>query len=446
MIPETFINDLKQRVDIVDVIGKRISLNQAGDEYKGLCPFHKEKTPSFFVNQAKQFYHCFGCGESGNAITFLMKHGGVEFRDAVGELASSIGLDVPDESSVKGSFKSTSSETDAYDLMQRVCDAYQNKLFGDRDHPSATTYLKDRGISRETALAFGLGYAPKSWDFVLKKFGISATQRRLLEDIGLIIRKLDNEGYFHDRFRDRLMFPICDKRDHIVGFGGRSISAQNPKYMNSPNTSLFNKGSELFGLHQSKPEIIRSGQVLVVEGYTDVLALHQNGITNAVASCGTAVTTDQAKRLFDLADEIILNFDGDEAGINAASKVASRVLPEMQDGKMVSLLILPDGHDPDSMVHSNPDWYKQALSNPKPGHTCPRQPVLEYLLNIVEENVDMGRLDGRARFYSRTIDIVRNLPENGVLRQLVNDECNRRAGMHPRFVEESRQSSETDLP
>ncbi len=418
MIPEEFINDLNQRINIAEVIGRYVELKQSGKEFKGLCPFHNEKTPSFTVNPEKQFYHCFGCNEGGNAIQFLMKHDGKSFRDAVDELASSVGLELPDKTNGNRQRRSADNGKSAYDLIERVSTFYQERLLGSQADPEASAYLKKRGIDRETAEHFRLGYAPNSWDAVLKKFGKTATQRRQLEDIGLIVRKEKDDGHFYDRFRNRLMFPIMDQRANVLGFGGRAIGDQQPKYMNSPTTELFRKSHELFGIVQADESIINTGQALVVEGFTDVLSLHARGITNAVASCGTAVTGEHVRRLFAMADEVIFSFDGDDAGRTAARKTSMTALTEMSDGKMASLMYLPEGHDPDSIIRSEPEWYEQ-LGLPT------RSPVLETLLGGIGSVCDMDRLDGRARFRRLADEIIELLPESGLLRHIVSDYCDR---------------------
>lgn len=431
MIPQDFINDLNQRIDIVDVVGKHVDLKKAGNEYKGLCPFHNEKTPSFTVNPAKQFYHCFGCHEGGNAINFLMKKEGKSFYDVVDDLATSVGLKVPGKKAGNHRRRSAGPGTNEYDLIARVCDSYQEHLLGKQPYAAAAAYLKERGISRKTAETFGLGYAPDTWDYLLRMFGQSATERRRLEDAGLIARKDDDSGYFYDRFRGRLMFPIIDSRNRVVGFGGRAIGDQIPKYLNSPTTAMFKKSQELFGLFQAMPGIDSTGQVLIVEGYTDVLSLHQNGVTNAVASCGTAVTAEHAERLFKLADEVIFSFDGDDAGRRAAVKASQALLPVMADGKMASIVFVPDGHDPDSIIRSDPKWYEQHGLHA-------RIPVLEFLLNGIESECDMNRLDGRARYNVRAAEVIAQLPRNGLLRHIVSDYCVSKTGADPLVTEELR--------
>lgn len=408
MIPQQFIDDLNQRINIVDVIGKHVQLKQAGNEFKGLCPFHTEKTPSFTVNTKKQFFHCFGCGESGNAIKFLTKHEGKTLREAVDELASSASLEVPGKSNGSRQRKSAVPDATFYELIERVCDSYQEHLLGKQPYAAAASYLEERGINRQTAETFRLGYAPDTWDYLLRRFGQSATERRQLEDAGLIIRKDNDDGHFYDRFRGRLMFPIIDSRNRVVAFGGRTTSDQKPKYTNSPTTALFKKSRELFGVVQAQAEIVRTRKVLVVEGYTDVLALHQHGVTNVVASCGTAVTTEQIRRLFELSDEIIFSFDGDAAGYLAAEKTSKAVLPELVDGKMASLMLLPDDADPDLMIRSNPEWFKNEY--------CDRIEVLEFLVNRIKSSCGMPRLDGRARFVKLTDEVIGLLPETSILR------------------------------
>ena len=425
MIPQEFIDDLLQRVDIAEVIGKYVPLKKAGQEYKGLCPFHGEKTPSFTVNAAKQFYHCFGCGAGGNTIKFLMEHDGKSFREAVADLAASVGLKVPGNTDNRR--KTAGTDANLYELFEFVCDDFQGNLLGNTPHTAAAAYLKERGISRRTAEAYRVGYAPPSWEHVLKKFGTTATQRRQLEVAGLIVRKDDEEdsGFFYDRFRDRLMFPIYNHRNRIVGFGGRAVGKdQVPKYLNSPTTDLFRKGKEIFGLPQAMPGIRATGQVLVVEGFMDAVSLHQHGVSNAVASCGTAMTTEQAARLFNVANEVVIHFDGDDAGRTAAVKAAQALLPEMADGKLASVIFLPSGHDPDTMVRSDPKWYEKVGMKT-------RKPVLEFLLDRIESDCDLSRLDGCAHYSLRAAGVIAQLPKSGLLRHIVSDYCVRRTGGDP---------------
>lgn len=434
MIPQDFIADLNQRIDIVDVVGKHVDLKKAGNEYKGLCPFHNEKTPSFTVNPAKQFYHCFGCHEGGNAIKFLMKQEGKSFRAAVDDLASSVGLKVPGNQT--DNRRQTAGTEANHELLELVCNVFQGNLLGKTPHTAAAAYLKERGISRRTAEAYRIGYAPHRWDYVLKKFGTTARARRQLEDIGLIVRKDDDqEGHFYDHFRDRLMFPIIDSRNRVVGFGGRAIGKdQVPKYLNSPTTDLYRKGKEIFGLGPALPGIRATGSVLVVEGFMDAVSLHHHGVPNAVASCGTAMTTEQATRLFNVADEIVIHFDGDDAGRRAAIKASQALLPVMADGKMASIIFLPDGHDPDSLVRSDPKWYEQVAQRT-------RRPVLEYLLDRIESDCDLSRLDGCALYSLRAAGVIAQLPKSGILRHIVSDYCVRKSGCDP-LAEELSPSSE----
>ena len=424
MILKRFIDDLVQRTDIVDVIGKSVQLKKAGNEFKGLCPFHHEKTPSFSVNPSKQFYHCFGCGESGDVIRFLEKHAGKSFRDAVAELASAAGVDVPDGNGGNNDRRKAETAADNHALVSHISDWYREQLLGDTPHIEARRYLKDRCIDRETAETFGLGFAPAGWDNVLKKFGSTASLRRQLEDVGFIVRKDKEEGHFYDRFRNRVMFPITDSRDRIVGFGARAIDDQQPKYLNTPTTAIFRKKCELFGVTQAKPEINRTGTVLVVEGYTDVLALHQTGVTNAVATCGTAMTAENARRLFRLAEEVVFCFDGDAAGRQAAMKALWVMLPEMTDGKFASLIFLPDGEDPDSLVRKDPDWFHNRLK-------ADLQSGLDYLLGKLRDGSGRDRLDGTARYFLRIAEVVGLLPADGALRKIVANFCLKETGACP---------------
>ena len=361
-IPSDFIQELLARVDIVDVINTSVPLAKSGREYKACCPFHNEKTPSFFVNPAKQFYHCFGCGESGTAISFLMKYRNLQFRETIEELASIAGMEIP----VDRSRRPSSGDFERLlELMTQVQSAYKHELHRGEHSSSPRDYLKSREITREAALKFGIGYAPDRWDFLLKKFGRTAQDCKLLEKAGLVTSK--EKGKFYDRFRDRLMFPITDRRGRVIGFGGRIIGSGEPKYLNSPETLLFKKSNELFGLHEALTAIKQAGKVLVVEGYTDVVALFQSGVENVVATLGTATTPFHVRALFQTAPEIVFCFDGDAAGRTAAWRAMESVLPVMYGGKLVSFVFLPQGHDPDSMIREEgKEKFLERISSGEP--------------------------------------------------------------------------------
>ncbi len=415
-IPNEFIQELLSRVDIVNVVNGRVPLTQAGKDYKACCPFHNEKTPSFYVSPAKQFYHCFGCGESGTAIQFMMKYGNYRFLDAVEELAASAGIKVPREYSYSPEH---GEYTQLLELIDKVSSEYQRQLYRSTRSNEAKQYLKNRGITFEAAQVFGLGYAPDAWDFVLKKFGKSEPERKLLEKAGLIIRKDDNKTF--DRFRGRLMFPIEDRRGRVIAFGGRIIGEGEPKYLNSPETILFKKGNELFGIKKALQAIKKDEKVLVVEGYTDVVGLGQFGIENVVATLGTAVTSFHIKELFRTTKELVFCFDGDEAGFRAAWRAVGTILPMMEDGHLVSFVFLPDGQDPDSMVREEgSEAFRVRISE--------GEPITDFIFRVLLNRSNIERTDGRAKFAAEFGKIIEKL-RHSMLREMMVAELSNRTGI-----------------
>jgi DNA primase len=342
VIPRDFVQTLLSRVDIVDVIQGYIPLKKGGANYMARCPFHDEKSASFSVSPTKQFYYCFGCGATGSAVGFVMEYAGMSFPEAVKSLAEQVGLPVPDDRSEPDVPKAPPGES-LHDFLQRAWDFYRNQL---KDHQPAIDYLKRRGLTGQIAARFGLGYAPAGWR------GLEATmtnyEHPALVECGLVIEAENGKRY--DRFRDRIMFPILDARGTVIGFGGRIIDQGEPKYLNSPETPLFEKGRELYGLFQAKPAIREKGTVVVVEGYMDVVALAQHGVGYAVATLGTATTPFHIERLIKLADRVVFSFDGDKAGRRAARRAFEVSLPQLKDGKDVAFLFLPSEHDPDSYI------------------------------------------------------------------------------------------------
>lgn len=342
-IPRHFIDDLLARTDIVELIDHRVPLKKAGKNYQACCPFHNEKSPSFTVSSDKQFYHCFGCGAHGNAISFMMAYEQLEFVEAIEELAKQHHLEIPRE---QGSGKPyPQAQADDYSQMQKAADLYQQQL---KQQAHAAAYLQKRGISEATATKYGIGYAPDSWDFVLKQLGASRSARDQLFEIKLINR--NDQGREYDFFRDRLMFPIRDKRGRVIGFGGRVIGEGTPKYLNSPETRLFHKGRELYGLYEARQSQDRLNRVLIVEGYMDVVGLAEQGISFAVACLGTATTPDHMHTLFRLTSTVTCCYDGDRAGRDAAWRALQSALPHLKDGVELNFVFLPDGEDPDSLV------------------------------------------------------------------------------------------------
>ncbi len=407
-IPQRFIDDLMQRVDIVDVIDAHVPLKKAGKDYKACCPFHEEKTPSFTVSPDKQFYHCFGCGAHGTAIGFLMEYEHMDFREAVADLAGRVGLAVPIEATATDAHEDT---TDLASMLKEADVYYRRQLREHTDAQTAIDYLKRRGLSGRIAAEFGLGYAPDGWDNLTRALGRDDQARRNLLQAGLATRK--EGGGYYDRFRGRVMFPIHDYRGRLVGFGGRVLGAGEPKYLNSPETPLFHKGRELYGLFRARSAIQQAGRALVVEGYMDVVALAQFGIDYAVATLGTATTREQLERLFRYTPEVVFCFDGDRAGREAAWRALENTLPVLREGRQASFLFLPEGEDPDSYVRAHgvaalTDAIARAL------------PLPEFLFQSLSAQVDLNRLDGRARLAELARPLLSNCPQ-GVLRQMLFD-------------------------
>ncbi len=384
MIPKSFIQDLLNRLDIVDVIERYVPLKKAGGNFVACCPFHNEKSPSFTVSQSKQFYHCFGCGVHGTAIGFVMEHLGLSFVEAIEELAQSVGMEVPHERASENFHKVA---PDLYEVMQVATRYYRDQL---KRSNRAIDYLKGRGLSGEIAAKFAIGYAPDGWQNLSAAF--PDYQSAALDETGLVISGEGEKRY--DRFRDRVMFPIINVRNQVIGFGGRVLDKGEPKYLNSPETPLFEKGHELYGLFQAQ-KAIRAGQrVLVVEGYMDVVALAQHGVDYAVATLGTATTPYHIQKLLRLSDQIVFCFDGDKAGQKAAWRALENALPYLQDGKLISFLFLPVEHDPDSFVR---EFGKAAFER----EVSQAMPLSEYLLREISSELDLKSQEGRNQLLHR---------------------------------------------
>ena len=408
-IPQHFIDQLLNRIDIVDLIDGYVPLKKAGANYKACCPFHGEKTPSFTVSPSKQFYHCFGCGVNGTAISFLMEYDHMEFREAIEKLASGAGMEIPEESQGFKPKQTVSQGIDLYQLMNEVNDFYQTQLRQHNDKQQAIDYLQKRGLSGEIAKRFGLGFAPEGWDNLMSTLGATAPAQKALLDTGMLTQNEKKRTY--DRFRHRIMFPIHDHRGRIVGFGGRVLDQGEPKYLNSPETPIFHKGSELYGLFAARGGIKDADGVLVVEGYMDVVALAEAGINNAVATLGTATTPMHLQRLFRHTPNITFSFDGDRAGRAAAWKALETSLPSLQDGFQVSFLFLPDGEDPDTMVKKvGKEGFQELMQN--------ATPLPDFLLDNLQQQADINRLDGRAKLVKLAKPLIEKFP-NGVLKKLV---------------------------
>ncbi len=402
LIPQDFIDDLIARADIVEVVGRRVQLKKAGREFKACCPFHDEKTPSFTVSPAKGFYHCFGCGAHGTAIGFLMEYDHMSFVEAIESLAATMGLDVPRSESDRPARR----YDELFSLLDAVARHWQTCL---KESEAAVDYVKQRGIDGSTAKRFGIGYAPDGWSNVLDKFGRSSDAVERLLATGLIIAK-DNGGHY-DRFRDRIMFPIRDARGRTIAFGGRTFGDGEPKYLNSPETVLFHKGRELYGLYEARQALRHIDQLVVVEGYMDTVALARHGIDFAVATLGTATTSEHLNRLFRLTDNVCFAFDGDRAGRKAAWRALENALPQIREGRQVRFMFLPEGHDPDSYVNEHgTDAFLEALGG--------GMALSEFLIEELTSQVDMTTVDGRARLAELARPLITSVPP-GVFRELL---------------------------
>ncbi|HET7649152.1 MAG TPA: DNA primase [Gammaproteobacteria bacterium] len=410
-IPPGFIEDLLTRIDIVEVIDKRVQLKKHGREFAACCPFHNEKTPSFYVSPAKQFYHCFGCGAHGTAIGFLMEYEHMEFPDAVRELASIAGVEVPEE---RGTPDTASSNAPLYEVLDKAARFYREQL---KQASVAIDYLKQRGLTGEIAQQFGIGYAPAGWDNLLRQFdGKEETNRKLLA-AGMLIRK--DDGRYHDRFRERVMFPIRDNRGRIIAFGGRVLKKEEPKYLNSPETPLFHKGRELYGLYEARQALRNISRLMVVEGYMDVVALHQHGVRYAVATLGTATTADHLQRLFRVAPEVVFCFDGDRAGRSAAWRALENALPEAREGRHIKFLFLPEGEDPDTLIRKEgPAAFEARIKD--------ALPLSRFLCDSLAAQTELGSAEGRARLVELARPYLNRVPA-GVFHDLLKDEIARLA-------------------
>ena len=404
MIPDSFKQDLLNRVDIVDVVGRFVQLKKGGANFMGLCPFHNEKSPSFTVSPAKQFYHCFGCGAHGNAIGFLMEYSGLGYVEAVTDLAENAGMKMP-EYEARGSAKALPEGPDLYAVMQQAMQFYRDKL---KDSTRAVDYLKGRGLSGKVAAQYGLGYAPDGWQSLQAAF--PKYDDKSLKDVGLVIE--NDEGRRYDRFRDRIMFPIMNQRGVVIGFGGRILDAGEPKYLNSPETPLFEKGRELYGLSQARQGIREAGRAIVVEGYMDVIALAQHEVGYAVATLGTATSAIHIQKLFRQTDEIVFCFDGDNAGRKAAWHALEVSLPCLADHKAVKFLFLPAEDDPDTFVRAHgKDTFEKKLVESRP--------LSDVLLSELKSRVDMSTLEGRSRILHEAKPLLQKISAPALQLQLV---------------------------
>jgi DNA primase len=423
LIPQWFIDDLLNRVDVVEVIDARVPLKKAGHEYKACCPFHTEKTPSFTVSPGKQFYHCFGCGAHGTALGFLMEYEHMDFVEAVETLAAHAGVEVPHEQATTEQAAQRDGE-DLYQLMEQVSQYYRGLL---KQNQRAINYLKDRGLSGEIAKEFGLGFAPAGWDNLIKNLG-DARQAALLK--AGMLSEGDN-GRVYDRFRERIMFPIRDRRGRVIAFGGRILAGDGAKYLNSPETPIFHKGRELYGLHEARQAVRKLERLYVVEGYMDVIALAQNDVRNVVATLGTATTPEHLKQLFRVVPEVVFCFDGDRAGREAAWRALENALPEMRDGRMIRFLFLPDGEDPDSLVRKQGKIGFEQLA-------MKAQPLSEFFYARLAQDVDLESADGRSRLAQLAQPLIQRLP-GGVFHELMLSMLAEKTGVSAERLEQVKQ-------
>lgn len=410
-IPQAFLDTLLDRLDIVEVVDRRVKLKKTGKNYSARCPFHDEKTPSFSVNPDKQFYYCFGCGAGGNALGFVMDYENLEFPQAVESLASSMGLEVPREETRPGAtpYQEDQGNRELYALLEKAASYYQHELRKHAQAGRAVEYLKERGLTGEIAKQFDLGFAPPGWNNLTKALGDSDEQKKRLIDAGMLVE--NESGKIYDRFRDRVVFPIRDQRGRVIAFGGRVLGDDKPKYLNSPETSIFHKGRELYGLYQAKQANRKLDCILVVEGYMDVIALAQHGINNATATLGTATSKTHLERIYRLSPEVLFCFDGDEAGRKAAVRAMEAALPCMEDGRQARFLFLPEGEDPDTIVRRGGKALFDELA-------AEAMPLETFLFETVSAGIDISSMDGRARFSKLALPHIRQLPE-GVYRQLM---------------------------
>lgn len=421
-IPRVFINDLLARTDIVDLIDARVKLKKQGKNYHACCPFHHEKTPSFTVNGEKQFYYCFGCGAHGNAVDFLMNYDRLEFVETIEELATMHGLEVPYEAGTGLTQIERHQRQSLYQLMEQLSAFYQQSLH----QPAGTlarNYLQQRGLSDDVIRHFAIGFSPAGWDIALKHFGRDNDARSALNDAGMLVT--NDQGRSYDRFRERVMFPIRDKRGRVIAFGGRVVGDGMPKYLNSPETEIFHKGRQLYGLYEAQQSHPTLQRVLVVEGYMDVVALAQYGIDYAVASLGTSTTAEHIQLLFRATDNVICCYDGDRAGREAAWRALETTLPYLNDGRQLRFMFLPDGEDPDTLVRKEGKTvFEQRMEL--------AQPLSTFLFETLMPQVDLSSPDGRTKLSSLAIPMISQIPSE-TLRLYLRQQLGQKLGMPDEF-------------
>lgn len=411
-IPRPFIDDLLTKANIVDVVNSRVKLKKAGRDYQACCPFHHEKTPSFTVSEKKQFYHCFGCGAHGNAISFLMDYDKLEFVEAIEELAAMAGLEVPYEKRARSDNQRPQvgyqTKRNLYELMQKIAQFYQTQL---PLNIPAQSYLQQRGLSAEIIARFQIGFVPNALDTVLREFGTNREEQQKLLDLGMLSR--NERGNIYDKFRHRIMFPIRDKRGRTVAFGGRVLGDEKPKYLNSPETITYHKGSELYGLYEALQVDDEPTKLLVVEGYMDVVALAQFGVDYAVASLGTSTTSEQIQLLFRSTEQVICCYDGDRAGRDAAWRALENALPYLQDGRQIKFIFLPDGEDPDSYIrHYGKEKFEEYIDG--------AQSLTEFLFAHLNPQVDFSSKEGRGKLAALAVPLIRQIPGEALRLSLRN--------------------------
>ncbi len=417
-IPRVFINDLLARTDIVDLIDARVKLKKQGKNFHACCPFHNEKTPSFTVSGEKQFFYCFGCGENGNAIDFLMKYDKLEFVESVEELASMHNLEIPYETGTGLTQIERHQRQNLYELMDGLNTFYQKALLNPKAD-AARRYLDTRGLSNDVVARFAIGYAPPGWDNALNQFGGNSENRQLLLDAGMLVN--NDQGRTYDRFRNRIMFPIRDKRGRVIGFGGRVLGNDTPKYLNSPETDIFHKGRQLYGLYEAQQVADEPSRLLVVEGYMDVVALAQYDINYAVASLGTSTTADHIQLLFRVTNTVICCYDGDRAGRDAAWRALETALPYMSDGRQLRFMFLPDGEDPDTLVRKEGKAAFEARMETA-------LPLSAFLFNTLLPQVDLSSPDGRTRLATLALPLI-NQVSGETLRIYLRQELGNKLGI-----------------
>lgn len=419
-IPQRFIDDLLGRVDVVEVVGERVQLKKAGRNYSGLCPFHQEKTPSFTVSADKQFYHCFGCGANGNALRFLMEYDKLPFPEAIEQLAGRLGIEVPREGADDPRAQQREKKRkEGVNLLELAASFYRERLKM-QEGKSAQRYLLDRGLSDDVIKTYGIGYAPAGWEALKQHLSERGIGEPVQVEYGLLIYR-EESGRTYDRFRDRVMFPIRDLRGRTIAFGGRVMGDDQPKYLNSPETPVFHKGRELYGLFEARQASNKLEQLVIVEGYMDVVALAQYDIHNAVATLGTATTEDHLTRLFRLVSRVVFCFDGDRAGRQAASRALETALPQMLDGREARFLFLPEGDDPDSLVR------REGTQAFQDRVTC-AMPLSEFLFEQAAQGRDLNTVEGRERFASQVLEALNKVPE-GMLKSLLLESLAQRSGL-----------------